>query len=264
MMVFRTLKVVEDSVCCRVVLNRPNAGNTISSALLRELSQALSDAERNPACRVVVLEGSEGVFCTGMDFAEAEQLANADRQDELRGWIEAFMQTLRTVASYPKPVLSNVDGKVLAGGVGLVAVSDLVVSSVRSTFCLSEARWGLLPANVFPYLVQRISFQNAYSMALTCRTVQAKEAEELHLVDYLVDDTDATIRQLAMTLARLPDGAIRDLKAFARKMWILSDDMEQAAIDESARLTASVNVQARIRDFLQLRATQAKGGALNG
>jgi len=232
----------------RVTLHRPERRNAINAALLGELHHALDQAQAAPGCRVVVLEGSGGVFCTGMDFAEAALPPGATRADAARGG-EAFLGLLTRLAAVPLVVVSAVDGVVSGGGVGLAAASDFVYATGRSQFALPEALWGLLPCCVLPFLVRRAGFQKAYALALATTPVSAAQAEGFHLVDEVCDDPERPLRRLAARMARLDADTIGALKRYARGLGGITPAVERAALDEFAALLSSPAVQRRIGDF---------------
>jgi polyketide biosynthesis enoyl-CoA hydratase PksH len=115
---------------------------------------------------------------------------------------------------------------------------------------LPEALWGLLPCCVAPYLIRRIGFQNAYRMALTTLPILAARAREIGLVDEMAESLDPIVRQLSMRLGRLQSTAIGELKRYFRKLWLITEQIEDLAVTEITRLTSSPDVQANIRNFV--------------
>jgi len=223
--------------------------NSINAALIREIGAALDAAEDSSTCRLVVLRGEPGCFCTGLDFQETAGVSDVPPSDTVD--IDKFMALLRRFATSPKIIVSVVDGKVIAGGVGLVAASDLVLTTPRSEFSLSEALWGLLPCCVTPYLIRRIGFQKCYSMTMTTLPISAEEAHRFNLVDELTDNPDDSLRKLALRLNLLEQETIADLKSYFRKMWIITSEMEQTAVQETTRLSALPRVRRNITNYVQ-------------
>lgn len=243
-----------------LVFDRPEAGNTIDHAFLHDLDLALDTIERDPGIPIVVLRGRDGVFCTGRDLSApteqgagraADHGADRDIGPGPGDLFARYMATLRRLATMPRIVIACVDGEVTAGGVGLVAASDLAVATPRSRFGLPELLWGLLPACVTPYLIRRVGFQSAYRMALTTLPVSAQRALDMSLVDDIADRPEQRIRQWALRLVRIQTASIRDLKRFYRDMWIIDQHTEAAAVAEIRRASARPEVQARIRRFVQ-------------
>ncbi len=245
-MAFETIIVKESSIGVTVVLNRLERENSINAALLEELHQMLDMAEQNPELRLIILEGQNGVFCTGMDFK-----AFAQESEEMKiGVSSEFMKILKRFTLSPKVIVSNVDGRVMAGGVGIAAASDIVIATPRTRFNLSEILWGLLPACVTPFLIRRVGFQKAYRMTLTTQSLTAKEAYEANLVDELSQAPEDSIRKLFLKLRRLDESAIRDMKRYFRKMWIITSAMEEAAISEISRLVSDPKVNHNIVNYV--------------
>jgi len=196
-----------------------------------------------------VLEGQPGLFCTGMDFAEVSSKPGVQASETVG--IAGYMNLLKRFTTSPKVILCRLDGKVIAGGVGLVAASDLVVSTLRTEFSLSEALWGLLPCCVLPFLIRRVGFQKAYAMTLTTRPLAAQEAASVHLVDEITENLDEAIRKLSLRLNLLEEETILDLKRYFQKMWLITPAMEQCALDEITRLSAQPRVQQNIANFVK-------------
>lgn len=246
-MSFETILVDAAPRVVTITLNRPERNNSISAGLLRDITAALDAAERSASCRAVILQGRPGLFCTGMDFVEASE-APGDARDLMA--IDGYMSLLKRLSSSPKPVIAKLDGKVVAGGVGIAAACDLVVATPRTEFSLSEALWGILPCCVIPFLIRRVGFQKAYAMTLTTRIWPAAEAAAIHLVDEVTDTPDDSIRRLMLRLGLLEDETVLDLKNYFRKMWLLSAEMEQAAVVEISRLTAKPRVRQGIKEYV--------------
>ncbi len=242
---FETLVLRESPRVLTVTLSRPERQNAINGRMLLELGQALDLAERDPSCRFFVLDGQPGTFCTGMDFNEVagDGGGEASRSD-------AYMTVLRRLSLSPKVVVARVDGRVTAGGVGLAAASDFVLATERTQFSLSEALWGLLPACVVPYLIRRTGFQKAYTMTLSTLPISAREALACHLADEVCDDLDEPLRRLLLRIGKLEESTIVELKSYFRRMWVITEAMEQEAVDEISRLVTEPRVRENIRQFV--------------
>lgn len=236
-----------------VMFNRVNQRNALNSTLILELHDLLDQADQNEKIRIVVLKGQHGFFCTGMDFTEAfggATLQKATATDPAQ-FASQYMGLLKRFSTTNKIIISAIDGLVLAGGVGIVAASDIVLATSNSKFSLSEALWGLLPANVIPFLIRRVGFHKAYYMTLTTQTLTAKDAHDIYLVDELSDDLSDAIRKQVIRLSRLDARTIHDLKAYFRKMWFIDETMEQMAIDELARLVQEPRILQNIKAYLE-------------
>jgi polyketide biosynthesis enoyl-CoA hydratase PksH len=144
---YQTLKINYQRVVQRIQIYRPKANNSINSQLIQELLSALQAAEADETVKVIILEGLPDVFCTGMDFQEVVDGKDVDPKASSHD----YYNILKQMSQSSKVIVSLVRGKVQAGGVGLVAVSDLVIADETVTFVLSELLFGLLPACVLPF-----------------------------------------------------------------------------------------------------------------
>jgi polyketide biosynthesis enoyl-CoA hydratase PksH len=247
-MAFATLIVKEGSRQLTAQISRPDSANSINSTLIQELHQALDWAERIPDCRTFVLAGLPGVFCTGLDFREAVQRADVASESDQAA---EYLRLLKRLTLSPRIVVCRVDGRVVAGGVGLVAAADIVLATPRAEFSLPEALWGLLPCCVLPFLLRRIGYQKAYFLTLTTRTMTAQEALSTHLVDELSENLDDTLRKLTLRLNLLDDRVILDLKGYFQQISGIPPGIEQIAVQEINRLAGQAHVRENISNYIQ-------------
>jgi len=246
-MSYETLLVESKQDLLIVTLNRVDHKNSINDQLLQELNQMLDLAEQDPQCHAIVLQGKDGFFCTGMDFEQVTQQVLAGQTASFAS--DTYMNVLKRFSSSAKIIIAKVDGRVLAGGMGILAACDMVIASNQSQFGLSEAMWGLLPANVMPFLIRRVGFQPAYFMTLTMQNINAQRAYEIHLVDEVSENLDDSLRRLMLSLRRINNSTVLEAKKFFRKMWLINEEMEQCAIAELKHLMAQPEVINNIKNF---------------
>jgi polyketide biosynthesis enoyl-CoA hydratase PksH len=242
---YQELQVRAEPDVLWITIDRPAQQNAINGAMLTELHAALDEAERLPSARLVVIQGGPGVFCTGMDFADA---SGSPQSVAARGG-EEFLSLLKRLTTIPRVVVSVVDGRATGGGVGIAAASDFVYATPRSTFSLPEALWGLLPCCVLPFLIRRAGFQPAYAMSLSTMPVTAEQAHQSHLADQLAEKPELLVRRLRQRVSKLDDATIAAMKRYLRQLWFLSEEMERAAVGEFTRLMSSPVVRDRISAF---------------
>jgi polyketide biosynthesis enoyl-CoA hydratase PksH len=246
---YQTILVQSNPTGVRIVFNRVAQQNSINRILLEELNAVLDETEKNPKCRLIVLEGQNGFFSTGMDFQE---FSERDPREELPA-PQAYMNIIKRFTLTPKIIVSKVEGQVTAGGIGLVAASDFVVATPASRFSLSEALWGLLPAMVIPYLIRRVGFQSAYQMTLTTLPLSGEQAREIHLVDELHSSPEESIKRLWLRVGKIEQATIQNMKQYFRRMWIVTEEMENAALAEITKLMNDPSVRENIRHFVQFQ-----------
>ncbi len=242
-MEYQTLLARDLNHGLEVTFNRLEKRNSINAQMLKELHEVLDLAENTPRWSIIIFKGQCGIFCMGMDFKAVSEAGSSFPKD--------YKNLLKRFASIPKIIISLVEGRVMAGGVGLVAASDLVISTPKSEFSLSELLWGLLPANVLPYLIRRVGFQKAYRMSLTSQSVSAAEAHAMNLVDFLTDDPEKIFSELVPHLLRVKEITLCDFKTYFRKMWLINEDMEELAMHELERLVKEPHVKNNMKRFLE-------------
>lgn len=251
-MEFETLIVTESEHALTLTINRPAHNNSINTLLLNEINQALDIAAENQNIALIVLEGQKDLFCSGMDFHEIlSWQAQANEAQKIREWTSLYMQTLRRFSLSQKVIVTKLDGKVIAGGTGLVAACDYVISTENTQFKLTEVLWGLLPAMVTPYLIKRIGYQKAYSMTLTARSVPAKEASQWGLIDEINPNSNAALSEFNRRIKRLNQNTIFDMKSYFRKFSRIDELAEAKAIEETTRLLQNPVVRKNIRNFVE-------------
>ena len=242
---YKNLCVEYVDFACKITFNKGAKKNKITPDFLKELNSVFDAVEDRPQCHVILLYGQEGVFCTGMDFTDISKQSFTVLASQ-------YMATIKRMTTLPRVIIACVDGQVMAGGIGIVAAADLVVATPRSEFSLSEALWGLLPACVIPYLIRRVGFQHAYKMTLTTLPVSAQNALVMNLIDELHDIPETFIRQYMLRLVRLEHATIGNIKQYFKKMWMITEEIEQIAIAEFSRLMELSQTQDTIQRFVEL------------
>lgn len=213
---------------------------------VQELLLAIDAAARDHTVRTITLAGSPGVFCRGLDFAELLHKADDHSRTQRLAAIDTFGRLLWTLRSTTKPTIALVDGPALGGGVGLAAACDVVLSSERASFALPEVLFGLLPAMILPYLLERMAAHRARLWALTGLSRGPREALADGLVDVVV--SSATLEheheRWRRKLGRAHGTAVAELKRFTATLPLsLSQAVEQAR-----KLTAlALNDEAVVR-----------------
>jgi polyketide biosynthesis enoyl-CoA hydratase PksH len=250
MSVYQNIVVRRESRVLRVKINRPEQHNSINPALLADLNAALDDAEAATSLRAVVIEGQTGFFCTGMDFGAMVE-GGTRRRQEVEDAARQYFRTLKRLSLSSKVIICCVDGRVQAGGIGLLAASDYVISTEQSWFRLSEALFGLLPCTVVPFLIRRTGFQKAYRLTLTAQQVNAREALALGLVDEVDDQLNDALRRFLLKVERVPEKTVGRMKDYFQRMWFLSEQTETVAVTEITELLCDEDNIRRIVEFVE-------------
>lgn len=192
----------------RITLCATENDNALSTAHVTALAAALDVASARAEVRVLVLDSRADSFCRGLDLGEG---ASAEG-------LEAFAASLRLILTSKKPVVAVVAGPALGGGLGLAAACDLVVANETASFGLPEVIFGMIPAMVAPVLARRIGVGRAAALALGSRTLDAREALLLGLVDIVAADAEKGLTQVLGRLLRSSPSALGATKSWFREL----------------------------------------------
>jgi methylglutaconyl-CoA hydratase len=231
-----------------LTLDSPANRNALSRAMRARLRGALADALADDAVRVVVLDHTGRVFCSGMDLSEAAGGSAADQG------VNEFPQLLETIWNAPKPVLAAVRGPARAGGVGLLAACDVVVAGASATFAFTEVRIGVVPAVISAVCRPRMLPNVVHRLMLTGEVFDAATAATGGLVDLQVADADvdATVAAQVTALAAGAPTALAETKRLLRSGTDLGGQFP-ALLQLSARFFAGAEGQEGIAAFRQKR-----------
>jgi methylglutaconyl-CoA hydratase len=199
-----------------LTMNRPEVRNAIGPGLIAELTQAFA-ALGNDDSRVLVLTGADGAFSAGADVEWMRASRDLSEQQNVAD-ANAAAAMFSCIDACPKPVIARVNGHALGGGAGLVACADVAISVDSATFGFTEARLGLIPAMISPYVLRAVGPRRARELFVSGRRFGAAEALELGLVHRVVtaDQLDAAVASTAAEIARCGPAAIAESKRLVR------------------------------------------------
>ncbi len=233
----------------RVWLNRPDVRNAFNDDVIAALTATFEDLSKDEDLRVVVLGAHGKAFCAGADLNWMKAMAGYD-WDQNRADAQKLADMLWTLDQCPVPVVGRVQGDCYAGGMGLASVCDVLVAVEGATFCLSEARLGLLPATISPYVVRAMGAQASRRYMVTAERFSAVQAHAMGMVHELAtpETLDARVDAIVATLAANGPKAVRECKRLVR-------DVSGAAITaelrgETARRIADVRASDEGREGL--------------
>jgi isohexenylglutaconyl-CoA hydratase len=197
MSAYQTLLARREAGVLYLTLNQPTSRNAMSLVMVRELSTALAEAEASAggpdardAIRVVVLRGAEGHFCSGgdlKDMASARMRPQGDGPDPLIAVSAAFGELCAAYAATPLCTIAVLEGSVMGGGFGLACAVDIAIATETAVFRLPEVHRGIVPAQIAPFLLERLGYSQAKRLAVSGASVSAKEALSLGLVHEVID-----------------------------------------------------------------------------
>jgi isohexenylglutaconyl-CoA hydratase len=252
-----------------ITLNRPESRNAMSLQMVAELRQVLAAAEgragQSDAVRVLVLRGSGGHFCSGADLkdmAAARMRAmqgTSGSPDPIAEVNAEFGQLCVAYARTPLAVVAVLEGTVMGGGFGLACVADVAIAGETAQFRLPETALGVVPAQIAPFLVERLGYSQAKRLAVTGGRLDAAAALRLGLVHTMVDTADLQTeldKVLADILACAP-GALAATKALMAQARLREpQDLVQAAAAIFSRAAQGPEGLEGIAAFMQKRKPQ--------
>ena len=233
------LDVTRDGPVARVFLNRPDVRNAFDDTVIAALTRTFVSLGADPGLRAIVLGGHGPVFSAGADLAWMRRMAGYS-WDENRADAQALADMLWTLYRCPVPVVGRIHGDCYAGAVGLAAVCDVLVAADGVHFCLSEAKLGLIPATVGPYVVRALGEQAARRYVLTAERFSAATAAALGFVHEVCPAAELDARVDAIVAALVQNGpqAVRAGKALVQDL--AGRPIDDALRAETARRIADV------------------------
>ena len=228
---YAAIKVENTGATAHIVLNRPALRNAMSLQMVTELRAALASAEADASVRVVVLRGAGGHFCAGADLqdmaaARMRAMQNPPEPDEAGGALDAvaqanarFGELCVAYANTPLALVAVLEGSVMGGGLGLACVADVALASESTVFRLPETALGVVPAQIAPFLVERLGYSQAKRLAVTGGRLNAANALAIGLVHavHAPEQVDAALAAVLSDIQACAPGAIAATKALMAK-----------------------------------------------
>ena len=240
----------------RVTLDRPEVRNAFDDALIAALAKTFAELDADPGVRVVVLAGNGPAFCAGADLNWMKRMAGYGYDENLRD-ARALADMLATLDRLDKPTIARVQGPAFAGGTGLVAACDIAVGTPEAKFCFSEAKLGLSPATISPYVLRAIGPRAASRYFLTAEVFDAAEALRIGLLSAVVPaaELDAFIAQLLEHLLAGGAAAQARIKDLVRNVAdrAIDDALKADTARRIAESRASPEGKEGITSFLEKR-----------
>jgi len=237
-------------------LDRADLHNAFDDALIAALTAELGRLAADARVRVLVLAGRGKSFSAGADLNWMRRMAGYSEAENRRD-ADALAGLMAALDRFPKPTVARVHGAAYGGGVGLVACCDIAVAAEAATFCLSEARLGLIPAVISPYVVSAMGPRAARRYFLTAEVVDAAAALRLGLVHEVAraDALDASVEALVAKLLGCGPAAQAECKSLVAR--VARGPLDDAMVADTASRIARIRVSSEGREgiaaFLEKR-----------
>ena len=189
-----------------LTINRPDVRNAMSLQMVAELAALFTEVENDNSIRAVVIRGAGGHFCAGgdiKDMAGARGQKGEGKDDPFYKLNRAFGQMIQQVNESSKVVIAITEGAVMGGGFGLACVSDLAIAGPTAKFGMPETTLGVIPAQIAPFVVERIGLTQARRLALLGLRIDAAEACALGIVHQVAESEEQLNEMLNQALERV-------------------------------------------------------------
>lgn len=256
------LTVQRNAGVARLMLDRPEVRNAFDDALISAVTKALRELDADDAVRAVVLGGNGPAFCAGGDLHWMKRMSGYTYEQNLAD-AKGLAGMLRTLDRMKKPTIARVHGPAYAGGIGLVAACDIAVGVPEAKFCLSEAKIGLSPATISPYVIRAMGERMARRYFLSAEVFDGIEAHRIGLLSHVSpsEKMDGEIDEILKNLLAGGPQAMAKIKDLIR--FVASGTVDDAMVAETAKRIAEIRATPEgkegVASFLEKRKPAWKG-----
>lgn len=254
---FQSLKISHRSAgVAQVTMARPAVFNAFDEAMIGELDAAFAALVSDDTVRVIVLAGEGKHFSAGADLQWMQRASLASLEWNLED-ARRFAGMLSRIETCPKPTVARVQGAALGGGVGLACACDIAVAADNASFSVSEAKFGILPAVIGPYVTNAVGKRQAKRLALTTERIGASEALAMGLVQQAVglDALDAAIDAIVIQLLAGGPHAQREIKALFAHLEVgaITPEVRELTAQTISRVRGTEEAREGFAAFLEKR-----------
>jgi len=247
---------VDSSGIATVTLNNPDKHNAFDDGVITELTQVFNDIAQDQDIKVMILASTGKSFSAGADLGWMKRMASYSYEENLND-ANALAAMLKALNFLPQPTIAKVQGAAFGGAVGLASCCDIVIASNKASFCLSEVKLGLIPATISPYVVNAIGQKASRRYFQTAERFFADKAQQLGLVDEIVEltDLDKSVEDMVNTLLSNGPEAVRQAKQLALDVAFqdINDELLQITSERIASIRVSSEGQEGLSAFFEKR-----------
>jgi methylglutaconyl-CoA hydratase len=257
MSAYQTLNITSRAAgVAQITMSRPAVFNAFDEAMIGELDAAFAELIADKGVRVIVLAGEGRHFSAGADLQWMQRASTASREWNLQD-ARRFAGMLWRIASSPKPVVARIQGAALGGGVGLACTCDVAVAADNASFSVSEAKFGILPAVIGPYVTNAVGKRQALRLALTTSRIGAAEALAMGLVHQVttLDGLDAAVDVAVKDLLAGGPNAQREIKALFAQLEVgpITEEVRELTAQTISRVRGTDEAREGFDAFLTKR-----------
>ncbi len=205
-----------------ILLNRPEKRNALVPEMIAQLSEKLNLAEADNNLKVLILSGEGSSFCSGADLDYLHKIKDysiIENTNDSQNLASLYLK----IYNFPKPTIAAVNGAAIAGGCGLATVCDFIIADkTKSKFGYPEVKIGFIPAIVSTFLIRKIGEGKTRRLLISGEIINAEEAVEIGLVNYLADDALGEAKAFAQKLLNNSSDSMNETKKLINKIADLS------------------------------------------
>lgn len=254
-MTYETLELNSEGDVLFITLDRPEVHNAMNEAMLKELISCFSEYREDSDVRFVVLTGKGDSFCSGADLNWMKSKLDHTEEENIES-SQLLLDLYDSMYYYPKPLIAKVNGHAFGGGLGLMAVSDIVIAVPDAKFAFGEINLGIIPSVISTFVVKRIGEANMKRLFITGERFDSGYGSDIGLVDSVVspEDLDDEVDEHLETLRSSSPQAIKEVKELMRRYNKMDEDEYKTfTVNKIAQLRASSEGQEGIEAFLEKR-----------
>jgi len=239
---YNTLLISENKDVVTVALNRPDVHNAMNESLVKELTGCFTGLNNKKNVRAVILTGNGKSFCGGADINWMKSMIKYSKKENIE-YSKKLLGLFETIYSCRKPVIGRINGNAFGGGLGLIAVCDVSISTPGLTFAFSETKLGIIPSVISTYVIRRIGPANARRLFITGERFSSEYAKEIGLIDYIVpaNELDARIQRVVEEMKTSAPFSIVEVKNLIKKH-------QEMGIDEYKKYTVHKIAELRVSE----------------
>ncbi len=253
----KTLEISQRSkAVAQITMSRPDIFNAFDETMIGELDAAFEQLINDAEVRIIVLAGAGKHFSAGADLKWMQRASNESQEWNLAD-ARRFAVMLGKIDTCPKPTLARIQGAALGGGVGLACACDIAIAADNASFAVSEARFGILPGAISPYLINAVGKRHARRLALTMSRIRADEALALGLIHQVstIDDLDTAVDATVQELLEGGPNAQREIKALFAQLQVgpVTEEIRELTAQTISRVRSTEEAREGLAAFLDKR-----------
>jgi len=237
----KVLFAVNEHGVATVTLNNPDKHNAFDDDIIKQLTVIFNDISQRDDISIMVLASLGKSFSAGADLGWMKRMASYSFEDNLKD-ANALAQMLKALNFLPQTTIAKIQGAAFGGAVGLASCCDIVIASTKASFCLSEVKLGLIPATISPYVVDAIGLKASRRYFQTAERFFADKAQQLGLVDEIVEPEQLTTEVNTMINKLLANGTQARRQAKKLSQDVAFQPINEALLKDTSERIAAIRV----------------------